>query len=248
MVETRVAKAASPHPASEEADKTSRPWNDRNTLGLLWDALHRECKFDPSECELEVKDRVAYMRGTVETLAQKRAIAQAARSVPGLKDVVNDLRIAPLSNASDRHIAAEVRAALMEASLSVPVPNVRVVDGVVYLSGVVGSLEARKLAEDTAWSAPGVEYVVNDIATTVSAPCRKRRGNRPKALRDVHLAIDRALGAQAENVLVDVRGGIVHLRGHVGSDFQRYLTEDAVRWVPCVVDVVNDLTVISRPN
>ncbi len=246
MVEMRAARAAPSRPESKGADRgQSGSWKDSDTLALLWDALHRECSFDPSSCDLEVRDHVVYVRGSVESLAQKRAIARAATSVPGVRGIVNDLRIAPLSHRSDHRIAGEIRAALGKSGLSAPLPDIKVLDGVVYLSGTVGSLDARKSAEDAAWSVPGVEYVVNDVKTAVAPPCSRRAGEMERTLQDVQFAVERSLGAESANVEVTLMGDIVRLRGQVSSERQKFLTEDAVRWVPCVVDVVNELTAIS---
>lgn len=192
---------------------------------------------------MEVRDRVAYLRGTVSELAHKRALGRAAMDALGLKAVVNQLRVIPLSPRSDQRIASDVRSAMISAGLVASIPAVKVTDGVVYITGDAGSLEAKTTAEDAASSIPGVEQVVSDI--TVTTPCPRKDED---LLGDVELTLGRYLGPGFKRVHADVRGGVVYLRGKVDSEYQSQLTENAVAWTPCVVDVVNELIVTSgRP-
>lgn len=237
------ASAILPQPVSGGGGKSVQPpWSDRAIVGLLKDALRKECVGECCVCDIEVKDRVAYLRGTVSDMVRKRALGRAAMDVPGLRAVMNQLRVTPLSPRNDQSIASDVRAAMAKAGLAALVPALSVTDGVVYLSGKVGSLEARSIAEDAAWSVPGVEQVVSDIAVTT--PCPRTDED---LLLDVERALSRYLGAGSKTVHAAVRNGVVYLKGHVDSKYQRQLTENAVAWTPCVVDVVNKLAVTSRP-
>lgn len=238
------SEAAILHPLApgEEASKGKRgPWDDKAMLALLMDALHSVREVDPGDCDLVVRDSVAYIRGSVGNVAQKRAVAKAALAVPGLKAIVNDLRIARLSPSSDKHIAAEVRAALAKAGIMPRLPEVKVVDGVVYLSGRVGALETKFAAEEAAWSVRGVEYVVNNIAVE---PCPR---SDTEILRDIQQTMSHCLALECTEVQAEVRGGMVYLRGRVYSEYRKFLIEDAVRWTPCVIDVFNELMVASPP-
>ncbi len=245
MGENPGASAVLPQPASGGAGKAVRsPWNDQSILGLLLDALRKECGNECCDCDLEVRDRVAYLRGTVSGLAHKLALARAVMNVPGLRAVVNQLRVTPLSPRSDQHIASDVRSAMIKSGLGARMPAVNVIDGVVYLAGSVGSPEARSIAEDAAWSAPGVEQVVSDIQSTTPRPKKDQ-----EVLTDVELTLSRYLGSGSKMVHAEVRKGVVYLRGDVDSAYQSLLTENAVAWTPSVVDVVNELIVTScRPN
>lgn len=211
-------------------------------LSLLMDALHRECRLESSDCELEVRDQIAYVRGNVVDLAQKRAIARACKSVPGLRAIVNNLRVTPRLPRSDQRIASDVRTALADTGPTSPIPDVTVIDGVVYLSGTVGPIEAAKTAEDAAWSVPGVEQVVSNIAITALFPRTDQ-----DILKDVETALSRYLGLGSKIVRAEVHSGIVYLTGQVESEYQKALSEDAAAWTPWVVDIVNELLVTSRP-
>ncbi|MDP2727141.1 MAG: BON domain-containing protein [Dehalococcoidia bacterium] len=230
-----------PHPVLGAAEKEKKAhWDYKVMLGLLMDALHKECKLDPCDCDLLVRDRIAYVQGTVANLAQKRAVTKAAQTVPGLRAVVNSLRIAPLAPRSDQHIASDVRDALTNAGIMSHLLEVKVLDGVVHLFGAVCSPEACYTAEDAAWSVRGVQDVVCNITVATLCP-------RPDEalVGDAQLALSRCLGVEISRIQVEVRGGIAHLRGQVNSQFQKLMVEDAVRWIPGIMDVVNEVSFSS---
>lgn len=226
-----------PHSVSGGAEKEKGPWNEKTMLNLLTEALGKVCGPEAGDCDLGVRGNIAYLRGSVANLAQKRALAKAALAVPGVRAIVNHLRIAPLMPRSDQQIAADVRAALAVVGLPL---EVRVLDGVVYLSGTVGSMEARGAVEDAAWSVRGMEQVVNN--TTVAG--LRRRGDED-LLQAIQPTLGRCLGVKSGKVRVEVHNGVVYLRGQVDSEFQKFLVEDAVRWTPYIVDVINELSVSS---
>lgn len=243
MGENPRASAVLPQPVSGgESEGDQHPWTDQSLLGLLADALKSECLDECCDCDLEVRDRVAYLRGTVSSMAHKRAMARAAKGVPRLRAIVNLLRVTPLSPRSDQHIALDVQAALAKAGLTARVRAVNVKDGVVYLSGRVGSAEAKGVVEDAASLVPGVEEVVNNIR--VKAPCPRKD---EEILSDVELALGRYLGPGSRRIRAEVREGVVYLRGDLDSEYQGLLTENAVAWIPRVVDVVNELLITYRP-
>lgn len=231
-----------PHSVSGGAEKEKGPWNEKTMLNLLTEALGKVCGPEAGDCDLGVRGNIAYLRGSVANLAQKRALAKAALAVPGVGAILNHLRIAPLTPRSDQRIAADVRTALARDGRIARPPEVEVLDGVIYLSGSAGSLEGRYAAEDAAWSVRGVRDVVNNVTMAAFCP-------RPdeELLRDAQLTLSRCLGLQSNKIEVEVRGGIVHLRGQANSEFQKFLAEDAVRWTPCIVEVANELSVSSTP-
>ena len=131
---------------------------------------------------------------------------------------------------------------MIKAGLVAGLPAVKCLDGVVYLSGTLASLEAKKTAEDAAWSVPGVEQVVSKVQVATACPRTDE-----ELLSDVQVALSRQLGSGSRRVHPVVRKGIVYLRGRVESEHQKVLTENAVAWTPCVAEVVNQLVVASGP-
>lgn len=110
----------------------------------------------------EVVDGYVRLRGRVRSSFQRRAAEFAVAGVEGVRGIDNLIAISSEPIATDiaeRIKKAFARSAIIDDS-AVDVTN----DGrTIYLSGVVGSYAAMREALDTAWAAPGVEQVVNDL-------------------------------------------------------------------------------------
>lgn len=102
------------------------------------------------------------LRGRVRNHFQRHAAEFAVARVDGVLAIDNLIVISsePISSdVADRINKAFARSAIIDDS-KIKVTN----DGRrIYLSGVVGSYAALREALDTAWAAPGVEDVVNDL-------------------------------------------------------------------------------------
>jgi len=113
-------------------------------------------------------------------------------------------------------------------------------DGAVTLTGVVAEKFHKALAQETIASLPGVKSVdnrleVKDVPTDA---------NSDAWLRDkikVTLLFHRSVSARTTEV--DVKDGIVTLRGDSASQAQKELTAEYARDVEGVIDVVNLMTV-----
>jgi osmotically-inducible protein OsmY len=102
------------------------------------------------------------LSGEVDWFFQKEAAEQDVRRLFGVTGVSNQIAIKPRANASN--IGDAIQGAMdrswLPDSASI---TVSVDDGRVRLSGEVHSSHDKKLAGVTAWSAPGVTYVTNDL-------------------------------------------------------------------------------------
>jgi osmotically-inducible protein OsmY len=117
--------------------------------------------------------------------------------------------------------------------------KVKSTDGVVTLTGSVGTDSHKSLAKDTVSSLPGVRSVNNMLEVT----------GAPTANSDAWLS-DKLkitlLFHRSENVgraEVEVKDGTVTLRGQAISQRQKELTADCVRDVDGVNEVRNEMTV-----
>jgi osmotically-inducible protein OsmY len=240
-----MTKLASGNEARPSADG---PWvadglhTDDRILATLRENLRRKAGVDLAYCDMEVRDRVVYLRGSVASLDQKRALAGAAKEAPGVRAIVNGLRITPLIPRSDDEVLAHVQEALLKQPKLTHQIKVAVKDGVVYLEGDVSSIEERYAAEDAAWSVHGVRDVINNVSPSAAVCPRPDQ----ELLRDIQLCLRRCLDLDPANIQVEVVDGIAYLRGQVSSAFEKFLAEDTVRWIPCIVDVVNDLIVTPK--
>lgn len=109
-----------------------------------------------------VEDGYIYLSGIVQWEYQKDAASWELQNLLGVKEVVNNIKIIPEKKTSN---AEEQISNALERSVFLRDKGIRVqVDGsTVQLKGRVHSLWEKEEAEKTAFLAPGVEKVVNDI-------------------------------------------------------------------------------------
>ena len=118
---------------------------------------------------LGVKDGVVTLNGdTVNDVAKDSALAIVAR-MPGVKDVVNDVTVLPVSNFDDSIRVRTARAIYRDSVLgryaTDPVDSIRIVvdNGHVTLYGTVQSTMEKNIAGIRAGSVPGAFSVENKL-------------------------------------------------------------------------------------
>jgi osmotically-inducible protein OsmY len=108
---------------------------------------------------------VITLSGTVAWEYQRRDAAEAVRNLAGVKGFQNNITIR--SAVSTSVIKADIEAALKRRAIA-DVKSIKVaIDGAeVTLAGSVHSWSERDLAKDSAWAAPGVGNVIDNMAVT----------------------------------------------------------------------------------
>ncbi len=101
------------------------------------------------------------LTGTVHWHYQHDAAADAVRTLWGVTGVSNQIAIKPMANAGN--IKSDIMVALHRSWFSPDRISVATHDGKVTLTGTVEYWDERALAGTTAWAAPGVTSVTNDI-------------------------------------------------------------------------------------
>jgi osmotically-inducible protein OsmY len=100
--------------------------------------------------------------GKVRHHYERQAAEHAVRKVGGVRGIDNSIAITNAPIPSD--IAVRIKKAFDRAAI---INNSRIevsnVGHTIYLKGNADSWAAREAAEDTAWNAPGVAKVVNDL-------------------------------------------------------------------------------------
>jgi osmotically-inducible protein OsmY len=113
-------------------------------------------------------------------------------------------------------------------------------DGVVSLTGIVANEFHKSLAQETMAGLPGVKSVDNRLELKGAPPT----ANSDAWLRDkVKVTLLFHQSVSAGNTEVDVKDGIVTLRGNATSQAQKDLTTEYARDVDGVKDVNNEMTV-----
>jgi hyperosmotically inducible protein len=113
-------------------------------------------------------------------------------------------------------------------------------DGAVTLTGVVSEESRRGLAKETVAGLPGVKSVDNRLEVKGASPTPNSDawlGEKVKATLLFHRNVS------AGTTEVDVKDGIVTLRGDAASQAQKELTTEYTKDVEGVKDVNNDMTV-----
>lgn len=72
----------------------ARGYADPEIRQRVWDALSNDARIDPKDITVTVTDGIVSLDGSVLSYAQKAIAVENARSVPGVKDVVDELTLA----------------------------------------------------------------------------------------------------------------------------------------------------------
>lgn len=128
--------------------------------------------------DVNVKDGVVVLRGQATSLAQKELTTEYARDVEGVKEIRNELTLAPATpkpsetlgeKIDDASITAQVKAALLtHRSTSALKTKVQTTDGVVTISGIAKNAAEKSLVTKLVTDINGVISVVNNM--TIGVP------------------------------------------------------------------------------
>lgn len=203
------------------------------------DAIKWEPLLHAAEIGVTTKDGVVTLSGTVSNFAKKLEAENAAKSVAGVKAVVEkiDVKYANFGKKDDNEIAVEALSAL-KSNWEVPADKVKVKveNGWVTLDGELEWNFQKDAARKSVKNVPGITGVVNNI---------KIRSETNDAIekRDIENALGRNWSIDDEDIEVKVSGNNVTLNGSVESIYQKDEAERIARNAPGVWTVDNELVV-----
>ncbi len=114
--------------------------------------------------QVAVNDGVVTLDGRVNSVSHKSLAGALAWWVPGSRDVINGLEVAPAEEESDSEITEAVRLVLEKDPLvNADGIGVRTQNSVVTLEGHVPGLSEKEMAEMDAWYVFGVDKVINRL-------------------------------------------------------------------------------------
>jgi osmotically-inducible protein OsmY len=199
--------------------------------------------------------------GEVETIAAKKLALAHARTVYGIYNTIDHLRVKPATSVGDGAIRdALCRYLLREPALlglDVGVHSkgkhtilrqsyselpgriiVEVTDGSIALSGQVTSLSHKRLCGVFAWWTPGCGNVVNLLDVT---PLEYDNDDEIADALGLVFEIDPLV--HSAQLRIDVRNNVVTLRGLLGTHEERRMAESDAWYVYGVTDVISHIAV-----
>ena len=113
------------------------------------------------------------------------------------------------------------------------------------MSGTVADENHKALAQDTAADLPGVIRVYNHLMTGTEVATENADNGIGKKVK---LTLQFHRYENPANTLIEVKDGIVTLRGNTSSEAQRELAAQYARDIEGVKEVKIDMTVVPSPN
>jgi osmotically-inducible protein OsmY len=217
---------------------------DRTIQLQILAALEGEPGIDVAHIGVTVNKGVVTLDGVVETLSGKSAAEDAARHVDGVRAVASDLEVRPnhTTHRSDSALADAVVNALA-SRCAVPLDAIQAIitEGRVALTGAVTWERQKTAAERAVQQLHGVKSVVNNI---IVMPHARVEDVKSRIERTFRLNAD----LDAQNVRVEIHGGVVVLTGTVRSLGERQQAERAVWSAPGVTKLDDRMLVAPESS
>ncbi len=203
------------------------------------EAIKWEPLLNAAEIGVIAKEGVVTLTGSVDSYAKKMEAEAAAKSVAGVKAVVEkiDVKFSNSFKKSDTDIANDALKAFKSA-WDVPDDKIKIIveDGWAILEGEVTWNFQREAAKKVVENLTGVKGVTNNIKIKLSTKDAIEQ-------RDIEYALARNWAVNDEDIHVHVYGSNVKLDGVVHSFYQKE-EADRIAWnAPGVLSVDNELVI-----
>lgn len=203
--------AAPPLLAATTGNPTDSEINAAVDSDLLFDS-----SVPSNSIDVTTIDGIITLSGTAPNILAKERAATIAEAVKGVRAVVNNIGVKPVSRTDD-----EVRADVESALLADPAADsyevdATVKDGVVTLTGQVQSWHEKQLSAMVAKGVKGVKELKNDIMVSYKA-------ERPDSeiAAEIKAVQERDVWVDALLIYTTVNDGKVVLTGTVGSTAEK---------------------------
>jgi len=223
------ALPASSAPSPDGA--AAQPTADSATQAAVLAELKKDKKLDPARVQVTVKDGIVTLSGSVDNVLSKERATRIAEAVRHVRTVDNRLAVSPVSR-PDAEIERDVGKALQFNAATAKLPiAAHVQNGVVRLTGTVGSWQEQKLAERIADHVRGVRFTQNDLITR-----RTTSRHDGAILADIDTRLKWDVLVEQDPLTATVKDGKVTLTGTVGSASEKSRAMDDA-WVDGVTRV-----------
>jgi osmotically-inducible protein OsmY len=215
-----------------------------------------------NDVRIELRDDVAVLSGEVDDIAAKRLLPRLISEALDGTGLIDHLRLIPGERRDDVELANAVKHILAgepvfrdfnlvltasdgeDANVDGNSLRVAVSDAVVLLTGSVGSLSHRRLAEVLAWWIPGVADVDNRLH--VVPP---EQDNDEEITDAIRMTLEKDPWLDASNIDIHTRNRVVRLAGAVPGEDQKRIAENDAWYVLGVHGVENNImTLAASPH
>ena len=195
----------------------------------------------PNGVNVSTSQGIVLLSGSVNNLLARKRSVKIAESIRGVRGVIDHIAVTPVSR-PDEAVRKDVLSALLNdpATESYQIGAV-VADGIVTLTGSVGSMAESRLAQQIAEGVKGVKDVRNDVRINYTA---KRTDAEIAA--DIQAVLQWDIWVAGYPIHVEVHEGHVALIGAVGSVVEKSRVDSDV-WVNGVT-AVDDSGLKVEPN
>jgi osmotically-inducible protein OsmY len=162
--------------------------------------------------DVETKDGIVTLSGSVDNLLAKDRAVELARTVKGVRSVVDQLTVKPVAR-TDEEIYKDVMDALLEnPATDAHEIKASVTDGVVTLTGAVDSWQEKQLCAQVVKGVKGIKDIENEVEV-------EYEGKRPDGEIEADIENRLAWDVWVDDALVTVtvKNGRVTLTGVVKS-------------------------------
>ena len=131
--------------------------------------LSRNPNIDERQISIQVRDSVVQLIGIVGSVIDKRLAEEKARAVPGVKQVINSIRVISAVYKSDVQIMGEIlRSLSLCLGLNLSQVSVEVRNGIAFLKGTVRNDRLKSAVDELILSMPFVARLINNLTVSES--------------------------------------------------------------------------------
>jgi len=185
-----------------------------------------------------VVDGIVYLEGRSESILEIERAAHIVASVPGVKDIVSEVRIKTDVLITDVDLVDEVMQRLrVDPTIEAEFISASAKNGIVKIEGTVKTIKQKMHAGYLAKQMPGVAKVENDLAVS-EHPISLDAAAENEVLKALEMSRINMI-----DVRVNVLDGVVYLDGTVDTYGQKELAQKIAEKIPGVRLVQNDLVI-----